>query len=201
MFVRKKIVLRPELGTDLVYFVQCVGGAVKVGWTTNIVNRFSGLQNSQAYPLRLLAVTRGGKGVERNYHRIWADQRLQGERFEPSWLMLGEIYRLRAMDMPLGRCKPVKYLNEIEPLDPRHFGFDEDGCCWPLDRAVAVPKPAALSRPPQCRTCEFLEQKRSCLAGRCGNPEAPSFGSVVPHNKRPTWACHSHWRKLGEVAA
>lgn len=77
-----------------VYFVQDTrSGAVKVGFSTNVAKRVSGLRTSCPFPLRFLGSIPGGKERERELHAMFSCyfNRLCGEWYEHSDEMMASI--------------------------------------------------------------------------------------------------------------
>ena len=65
------------------YIIQSdVTGAVKIGRSSNPVNRLAKLQTGSPHTLRLLAVCEGRGDTERDIHRIVATYRLRVEKGE-----------------------------------------------------------------------------------------------------------------------
>lgn len=77
-----------------VYFVQQeTGGPIKIGLTDNPSRRFNQLQRSSPNPLKMLGVCKGGIAAERRLHRLFDEDRLHAEWFNPSTRLLNLIAR------------------------------------------------------------------------------------------------------------
>jgi len=80
---------------SVVYFIQSErGGPVKIGISTNVQGRLASLQTGFPYPLKVLATTPGGEGIEKGLHDIFAEHRLSGEWFKPEKELMDLITRL-----------------------------------------------------------------------------------------------------------
>jgi hypothetical protein len=64
------------------YFIGAEEGPVKIGYARDLWARFRGIQNSCPIELKVLAACVGGRMMEREYHRRFAEHRLHGEWFE-----------------------------------------------------------------------------------------------------------------------
>lgn len=66
-----------------VYFVEAgKGGSIKIGTAIDVPSRIRDLQGANAKKLRLLVVIRGDHKTERELHRRFASERLNGEWFK-----------------------------------------------------------------------------------------------------------------------
>lgn len=82
-----------------VYFVQgATTGAIKIGFTVNPKQRVASLQSSAPEPLCLLGSVPGDENLERVIHSAFAESRLRGEWFRPSWALL-EFIKLAPVDL------------------------------------------------------------------------------------------------------
>jgi hypothetical protein len=69
---------------DCVYMIQQgADGPIKIGFSSDIRARISGLQTANPYPLRLLKTIPGNELLERKLHSRFAKHRLVGEWFKP----------------------------------------------------------------------------------------------------------------------
>jgi hypothetical protein len=84
-------------GRGWVYFVQAPCGSIKIGRARNVEFRIRELQCANPQKLTLLAVALDGNR-EAEYHRRFAEHRMQGEWFQPHADILAEIERLGAND-------------------------------------------------------------------------------------------------------
>lgn len=73
-----------------VYFIQRgLDGPVKVGCSANVARRFWELQTASPEPLRIIGLyALGGYQMEARLHRTFAADRLSGEWFRPTQLLL-----------------------------------------------------------------------------------------------------------------
>jgi hypothetical protein len=73
-----------ERKTGRVYFVRCVAtGRVKIGYSTDVTDRFRQLQTGSPSELELLAAVRTVRVEEKRLHRQFSHLRIRGEWFEP----------------------------------------------------------------------------------------------------------------------
>jgi hypothetical protein len=80
-------------GAPRVYFVQPeVGGLIKIGCTLNIQKRLAQLRAHSAQPLRLLGALRGHRPLEMHLHERFAADRVHGEWFAPSPLLVKFVW-------------------------------------------------------------------------------------------------------------
>ena len=78
-----------------IYFVQRgVDGPIKIGMARSPKRRITELQTACAETLVPLAICPGDREMEREYHRVFARHRLNGEWFSPDAEIWQEIYRL-----------------------------------------------------------------------------------------------------------
>lgn len=69
----------------MVYFVRDdVAGNIKIGTAMNPLKRIQQLQTGSSVPLRLIAMTTGGRKEEVAFHAMWKKRRLAGEWFDDS---------------------------------------------------------------------------------------------------------------------
>ena len=71
----------PDPWPEVIYLIQTTdaSGAVKVGWTRDLVGRLTNLQQAHPVPLRVLLVFSGSRKVEQEFHEKLARLRLRGE--------------------------------------------------------------------------------------------------------------------------
>lgn len=79
------------------YFIASECGAIKIGRARNVGGRKDSLQCANPRPLKLLAVVPDGSW-EAEYHRRFAEHRIQGEWFDPHPDILAEIARLASSE-------------------------------------------------------------------------------------------------------
>lgn len=73
----------PGLVNPKVYFIEAVGaGLVKIGTSTNVVQRVAQLQSGFPYELKLLRVLPGYLEEERFFHDLFSEYRVRAEWFE-----------------------------------------------------------------------------------------------------------------------
>lgn len=82
-----------------VYFIGGEVGAIKIGYSTYPLNRLAAMHMGSPIPLRILALVRGSKAMERSYHQRFAAHRLHGEWFERCPEIEAEIIRLNAAEV------------------------------------------------------------------------------------------------------
>ncbi len=95
-----------------VYFVQAAStqagpGPIKIGFSTNLTKRLTGLQTSSPIPLALLGTARGGAALEEKLHTILAASRTRGEWFHPTPHVATVIHDVLNSDLRVG-----------DPVDP-----------------------------------------------------------------------------------
>ena len=73
---------KPAKPEERVYFIGPEGGPIKIGITTNVGQRLESLQTGSPVKLKVHAVARAGRSLERAYHRYFDERRLSGEWFE-----------------------------------------------------------------------------------------------------------------------
>lgn len=79
-----------------IYFIQLgVKGPIKIGIITNLKRRFSNIQIYNPYKLKILAVTKGDKQMERMIHKKFDIYKIRGEWFEPAPRLLNYIDKFR----------------------------------------------------------------------------------------------------------
>ncbi|MFD4457683.1 GIY-YIG nuclease family protein [Nocardia sp. NPDC058480] len=78
-----------EIKPSIVYYLQ-FGDRIKIGTTINLQRRLGEIPHD-----RVLAIEPGGRALERQRHKEFAEERLTGEWFEPSQRLLAHIKKLR----------------------------------------------------------------------------------------------------------
>jgi hypothetical protein len=86
------------------YFCGAEGGPVKIGFSKDPEERLYRLQTSHPERLHLWATAEGGEQAERDYHRQFADHRINGEWFQRCPEIEAEIDRLKALQDIAGTC-------------------------------------------------------------------------------------------------
>ena len=83
---REKNVSRTDPDWDMesgVYFVSAgCDGPIKIGYAKNVSKRIQRMQVDCPYELVIMAVLKGGRGLEKEIHRRFATCRIQGEWFK-----------------------------------------------------------------------------------------------------------------------
>lgn len=80
----------------MIYFVQFGdGGPIKIGTTTNLKRRMEALQNASPESLKVLATIEGGPNEEKILHNIMKADRLKGEWFNPSRLIMSVVKKAK----------------------------------------------------------------------------------------------------------
>jgi hypothetical protein len=77
-----------------VYFIRA-GDAVKIGMSGDVRTRIRTLRTMSPVPIELIGVIPGGREVEADLHRMWANLRLHGEWFRAAPILLSHIEDLR----------------------------------------------------------------------------------------------------------
>jgi hypothetical protein len=68
--------------SETIYFIQGENsGAIKIGYSSKVGARLAAMRTASAEPLRLLGCAPGGRLLERQLHREFADARSRGEWF------------------------------------------------------------------------------------------------------------------------
>ena len=83
--------------SQVVYFVGADDpfAPVKIGYASNLRNRFNGLRYLSPQPLVILGYTEGSRDDEAQYHKRFAHIRLHGEWFRRSDDLVDHISHLR----------------------------------------------------------------------------------------------------------
>jgi hypothetical protein len=81
------------MSESVVYFIQGVGGAIKIGTTRNLFSRLSSMQTGSVYQLTLVGVIAGDGETEKRLHRELAAYRHSGEWFTHSKTLMAVIDR------------------------------------------------------------------------------------------------------------
>lgn len=81
---------------ERIYFIAGRGGAIKIGYSRDPKARMRAHQTSHPEPLRLIATVHGGRDLEAEYHRRFAEHRVNGEWFKPAPELLAEIRQIIA---------------------------------------------------------------------------------------------------------
>jgi hypothetical protein len=88
--------VRPDVyssgSTGFAYFVRAGDdGPVKIGWSVHPKKRLAELQVGNPYPLEIVGMIPGNRGLEGDLHHIFAEWRLTGEWFEAEADGLAEL--------------------------------------------------------------------------------------------------------------
>lgn len=92
--LRSILARSPNLSRDksgFVYFIQAASGPIKIGRAADARVRCAELQTGSHEELVLLATLKGGRVVERELHRRFAEHRIRGEWFHPHADILAHI--------------------------------------------------------------------------------------------------------------
>jgi hypothetical protein len=90
-------VFDPEENTitnDQVYFLRVGEGPIKIGTSANIPQRYRSIQANCPFSLRVVALMGGGRDVEAQMHRRFAQFRMHGEWFMPEPELLAHVEAL-----------------------------------------------------------------------------------------------------------
>lgn len=90
---RRKVRGAGKVWITAVYFILSPQ-AVKIGRSNNPKRRLAVLQTSHPEPLTLAAQRDGGRELEAEYHKRFAEFRLSGEWFSPAPEIIAEIERI-----------------------------------------------------------------------------------------------------------
>ncbi len=90
---RRKVGRGKKEWVTVIYFI-CSPSAVKIGMAKDAQRRLGVLQTSHPETLALVATCEGGRQLEGEYHRRFAEHRLRGEWFSRAPEILAEIARL-----------------------------------------------------------------------------------------------------------
>ena len=118
---------------SFVYFIECAEAfAIKIGFTSSVARRFSMLQTSSPFELKLLVTVPGGVEHEARLHWLFQRERIRGEWFRDGGglrSMVDALMRLpeasrtelveREPSMPQNICRPEaerEAREEIEQL-------------------------------------------------------------------------------------
>lgn len=97
-------------GQSLVYVAK-VRRQVKIGYSSNVIQRLRQLATASSHPIWLLAVVPGGRQLEQDLHRQFSDLRMQGEWFRHPRLIIPVIAQQQGAMVFL-----EGYLSEHDPL-------------------------------------------------------------------------------------
>lgn len=111
-----EIVVAAQLdGMADLYMIRSGAGPIKIGVSSNPVQRLRGLQTAHPWRLELLCIVPGGCALEAVYHAQFAEHRLEGEWFNPAPGILAEIERLSGESIP-----PNAYAAPGNCMNPSH---------------------------------------------------------------------------------
>lgn len=91
----------PSEKRGYIYFVQGEdGGPIKIGWAVDPMRRLQSIQTNSPVPLRNVALIKGTTRTrERKIHEQFAECRIRGEWFEPTFELIAFICGLRLCSM------------------------------------------------------------------------------------------------------
>ncbi len=75
-------------------YAVATSGLVKIGWTTNMAQRFTALNQGSPTPVRIVATMPGGRPLEAWLHQSFARSRVHGEWFRLSTAERNRLERL-----------------------------------------------------------------------------------------------------------
>jgi hypothetical protein len=92
--------------SGFIYFIQGQsGGAVKIGYTTDVFKRLKGLQTGHPDTLIIRCCIPGNPNDETNYHHRFASCKLKGEWFKPTDELMAHINEMNKLD--IANCSGV----------------------------------------------------------------------------------------------
>ena len=104
----------------MIYFIRSQNGRIKIGYTANIAKRMADLQTAHPEPLSLIVAIPGDMSAERALHRRFMADRLEGEWFDPSPVLISYLTSLLE-EKPIGEWPPdideLRSLLAIKPLN------------------------------------------------------------------------------------
>lgn len=104
-----------------VYFIQeDEDGPIKIGVAVDVDKRLAMLQIGNSRQLRLLAIRDGGRALEIELHKRLGDFRIRGEWFEPSELVMGEVFWSRDGKRPQRPPSDIRMSPEGFPIFPAY---------------------------------------------------------------------------------
>jgi hypothetical protein len=110
--------------SEFVYFIRCeapTSEAVKIGLTANLDERIKTLGTASPWPLTLIRSLPGSAELERELHRVLAEDRMHGEWFRPS----------ERLETVLGMSDDeIRALRAPEPEPPRPPEWSEEAKYW-----------------------------------------------------------------------
>ncbi len=116
-----------------VYFIGAYQGgvlqAVKIGWSKNLEARLVSLQIANHCELRLLASVPGDVQLEKQFHREWATDQLQGEWFRPTAGLLSLVSQIQAGTWP-SPFQPPKGHQPMALEELIEADVEEEGPYW-----------------------------------------------------------------------
>jgi hypothetical protein len=98
----------------VVYFLGAENGLVKIGFASNFNDRFGRLCGGSPVALIPLAIVRGGRVEEREYHARFDQWRSHGEWFALTDELEEEIDRINYEQTP--RHTPMRFRGDVLPL-------------------------------------------------------------------------------------
>jgi hypothetical protein len=106
----------PAPGGDWVYIVEIEADSrpVKIGTTRKPAQRMVGLQNTIPFPLRLIALARGGRPLEKAWHRAFDRHHVRAEWFSS---YVGEVFTQAMIDAPPHGCARCALMGDRVSFD------------------------------------------------------------------------------------
>ncbi len=147
----------------MIYFIQAASGTIKIGFTTNWLERLKSLRQGTHETLTPLVVIEGDKAREKAILERFATSRIRGEWFEPSPLLLEFIETHR------GEALTFDY-------EPKRAGRPEPKPPSTEDRVVAAKRKAT-------REASAISLLRNTFSERGLPGLAAALGTSQPYAK------------------
>lgn len=100
-----------RVSVGYVYFIKS-GSMVKIGFSTDVVNRLSNLKVGNPFGSNLVAAIPGTEDTEAYFHKMFADYRKQGE-----WFSIEGLLKTMLKAMPSCVTLPERKARRKLPLD------------------------------------------------------------------------------------
>lgn len=186
----------------IVYFIQAATGQVKIGFTRNLIDRFSTLQVGNHERLTVLAAYFGERLEESNLHARFHRFLIRGEWFHPVKEILDHVSEIPKSiadsfnSANSGRCAacPSWHRTMIE-IEPGVYTSLCQRCLMAKDGRLQAfqefaSRPRELKEKLPCSNCERLVKPRR--RGRCGmcneylrrhGVDRPKDTAIVPRGR------------------
>lgn len=160
---------------QFIYFIQA-GKAIKIGFTTNLMDRFMVIQTSNAEKLKLIAVIEGSPEGESELHKMFKKYNIRGEWFWPSEELLEFVDSLpktivenfnKSFDEP---CRCGSKVMHMKEEDGKFVGYCR-GCLMikdgRMDRLIEITRrPRSIKENGICVVCNN-DKEKYLRHGRC----------------------------------